>query len=573
MPASFRCGPFTVVPDAGRVVGPAGPVHLRPRAMDVLVALAGRGGEVVGKAELLDEVWGGAAVSEAVLTNAVAELRRAFGGRPGPRGLIETIPRRGYRLTAPVVSDDAAVDPSRSLAALPFEDLTPEAPNEPLLTAVVDALLGELARASRWRVVARQSTARFRGASRPLARIGRELRVGKLITGQAMRNGARLRLNVQLLDLPRERVLWSTSLVAMSGDPVELPVALARAVACEIARVLDLPIAPLRPDSSRLDARTSELFLRGQSRLRGPTVRDLERGLADLAEVVQRAPRLAAAHAGLARGCFYDASWRCDVGGELLARAEAAAARALDLDPDLVEAQVWWAMVRGPGRWQANDGLWELARIVRAHPHNGEARDALAHCLAMLGRSSEAVAEERRALADDPGSPVLRTALGFFLRVAGELEAARTELAGTLELHPDWTIARLELGRVELARGDVARASREIGRVEPEWGRFLSALAHDRAEEVERDLARWHRRPARSPFWLAERCLWAGRTALALDALERAYRERQLRVLYCGVDPTFAPLRGSARFEALLVRAGLRERRAASPGGITSRSR
>jgi DNA-binding winged helix-turn-helix (wHTH) protein len=92
--------------------------------MAVLVALAGRQGDLAGKRELLDEVWGGAEVSEAVLTNAVAELRRGIALLGCDRGLVETVPRRGYRVTAPVLSDDAVPLPL-CLAVLPFEDLPP----------------------------------------------------------------------------------------------------------------------------------------------------------------------------------------------------------------------------------------------------------------------------------------------------------------------------------------------------------------------------------------------------------------------------------------------------------------
>ncbi len=442
----FRCGAVTVLPAEGRLVGARGAEHLRPKAMAVLVALAEREGEVVGKGELLAEVWGEASVTEAVLTNAVTELRRALAAAGAKRQLVTTVPRRGYRLTAPVVFDEPHPDPARSLAVLPFEDFSAEQPAGPLLAAIEEALVGELARQPSLRVVPRRATARYLPGGATLARAGRELRVGRVVTGSAVRNGSRMRLNAQLVNVGADRVLWSTSLVVALGDPVDLPAQIARLLGQELARALDLPAPPARPAASPLDPRSSELFLRGQLRLRGSTVESLEQGFADLDEVARRLPELAAAHAGRARALFLLASWSADPGGGRLARAEAAAARALEIDADSTEAQVWWTMTRAFGHWRLDDALWPLARSVRDHPHNPEARDALAHCLAALGRTSEAIAEGRRALADDPLSPALRAGLGFFLRCAGNLDEAARVLEEALELHPDWTIARLELG-------------------------------------------------------------------------------------------------------------------------------
>jgi TolB-like protein len=525
--------------------------------MDVLVALAERGGDVVAKRELLDRVWADTSVSEAVLTNAVSELRRALGSLPAGQGLIATVPRRGYRLTAPAAFDSPQPDAERSIAALPIEDLSPEHPSGPLLAAIHDALVGELARVPGFRVLARAATARYRPGTAPLDRIGRELRATNLVVGSAVRNGTRLRLDAQLVDAAAGRVRWSTSLVVGLGDPVEASAALASTLAREIAKALEVPLAPAPLSAPPLDQRTAELFLRGQLRLRGSTVESVEEGLADLDEVTRRLPDLAAAHAGLARGHFLLASWGADPAARRLLRAEQEAERSLALDPDSTEGRIWWTMARAFGRLRADDALWPLARLVRDHPRNPEARDALAHCLAALGRLSEAIAEERLALADDPLSPALRTALGFFLRSAGDLEGAESELVDALELHPDWTIARLELGRVRWAKGERPAAAAEIGRVEPDWARFLAAVVAGRQAEIRRALRTWSAAATVAPYWLAERCVWAGDHAGAIAALERALASRQLRLIYAGIDPTFAPLRRSARFRRLLARAGI----------------
>lgn len=557
MSGQFRWGDLAAAPEEGRLVGPSGAIHLRPRTMEVLAALAGRAGEVVPKRSLLDEVWGEAAVSEAVLTNAIAELRRGFAAVGGTGEVVETVPKRGYRFAAAVDFDVPPPDAHRSLAVLPFDDLSPDRTRQSLVAALHEALIGELAGVSGYRVLPRAATARSAAPTRPLAALARTLRVERLLVGSLLGDGTRLRVNAQLVDPVADRVRWSTSLVVAYGDPLEAPATLARALAPEVTAMLSAVLPPSPAARPALDEATSARLLRGQFLLRGSTVERLQQGIADLEEVLRRQPDLVPALAGLARGKFLLASWCADPGGECLTRAEAAAARALALDRDSVEAHVWWTMTRAFARRRVDEAVEPLLAVTRAHPHDPEARDALAHCLAILGRIPEAIAEERRALVDDPLSPALRAALGFFLRAAGELAAAAGVLIEAVELHPEWTIARLELARVRWARGERVAAAREIGAVDAAWGELTGALARGRIGAARRLLEKSERDRTLAPYWLAERWLWLGDSEKALAALERALPEGQLRLAYAGCDPTFAPLAAEPRFRALLQRAGV----------------
>ena len=112
--AGFRLGPWRVDPCAGELRADGRVIRLRPKVMDLLVALAARPGEVCTKTELLDAVWPEVVVTEASLSVAVAELREALGDDPSHPTSIETIPRRGYRLIAPVLDGPRPVPESPS---------------------------------------------------------------------------------------------------------------------------------------------------------------------------------------------------------------------------------------------------------------------------------------------------------------------------------------------------------------------------------------------------------------------------------------------------------------------------
>lgn len=112
-----RSGPFriadrTVFPSRNRVLGPAGEAHLEPKAMDVLCALAGQGGEVMSREALINAVWAVRYGGDESLTRVVSILRKVLG-----QGIIETVSKRGYRLAAPVQAAPEAERPPQPAAS------------------------------------------------------------------------------------------------------------------------------------------------------------------------------------------------------------------------------------------------------------------------------------------------------------------------------------------------------------------------------------------------------------------------------------------------------------------------
>ncbi len=101
----FRVGPWLIRPGLNRIVNGPRSLHVTPKSMEVLVCLAKREGSVVSKDELFQEVWAGTYVTDDALTKCIGELRRAFDGTRREPSIIETIPKRGYRVAVPVIWD------------------------------------------------------------------------------------------------------------------------------------------------------------------------------------------------------------------------------------------------------------------------------------------------------------------------------------------------------------------------------------------------------------------------------------------------------------------------------------
>ena len=197
--SGFRLGDRTVRPMLGTVSGPAGSVRVEPKQMDLLVCLAERVGEVVPKALLLQLVWPETFVSEVGLKRNVCHLRRALGDRAEHPQWIQTIPKRGYRLLGPCQALRSRKDRG-SIAVLAFAQLGQDSAADPFGEAVAEEVRARLASRAGLRVASRTSSSAWGDESLDAREIARRLDVGWLLEGCVRREGARMRITVDLVD-------------------------------------------------------------------------------------------------------------------------------------------------------------------------------------------------------------------------------------------------------------------------------------------------------------------------------------------------------------------------------------
>lgn len=226
-------------------------VHLPPQVWRVLVLLAKRAGELVSREELRREVWGEATLVdfELGLNHCINRLRVALGDDPGSQRVIQTVPRRGYRLVAPVRRGAPAAPPV--LAVMPFENLSRLAADEVLADAFTETLTNELARSPALRVIPRQSVLHLRGTTLRLEEIARELGVHALVAGTTLRARGRLLVTAELLAASPERHLWSDRQEGYLGDPLALCRRITQSMAAAIERALGVEPDPAPGGESR----------------------------------------------------------------------------------------------------------------------------------------------------------------------------------------------------------------------------------------------------------------------------------------------------------------------------------
>lgn len=366
--------------------------------------------------------------------------------------------------------------PIRSLAVLPFQDLTGDSSRQSFAEGMHEALITELARYPELSVISRTSVLRYRTTTKSMSEIARELKVDGVVEGAILRDGGRIRMSAQLIHGPTDREVWAERYVRDLRDILVLQAELAAAIAREV-HVATNPVARLSRDrAGPADAPPRELYLR-ELYLRGRHA-ELSRSL-DGIETAREAYRRAIAAdstfalgwAGLAAVYGFLADYGYAPMQPALDSARTMAQRAVALDSTLPDTRAALAVTLGDAHDFAGAER-EFRRAIELGPSNARAHYWYSVLLVALGRGDEALRESERALELDPFSPrgglAMKRYATFLL--TGEYPHRKlpvTERRPILKLEPGepWARAReafelAEVGRCSEARSELARARR-----------------------------------------------------------------------------------------------------------------
>jgi len=346
----FRLGEHTVRVREGRLLGPGGEVRLEPRVMDVLACLAARAGEVVTRSELVDAVWPRAVGADESLTRCISSLRQALGDDRSKPRYLETVPKRGYRLVAevaplsgieahdaPPADEPAPQAPPRSIAVLPFANLSDDPRNEYFGDGLAEELLGALSKIDGLRVAARTSAFAFKDRNEDAREIADRLNVAVLLEGSVRRAGERVRVAVQLVNAADGYQLWSERY----DRELEDIFAIQEEIAHNIVRALEVTLSPREQRAMQFtgvrDVHAYEYYLRGRTYFHRFGARNLEFASQTFQHALDIDPEFARAWAGLA-DCESFAYMYYESSKARSERALDASRRAVELAPELAEA-------------------------------------------------------------------------------------------------------------------------------------------------------------------------------------------------------------------------------------------
>ncbi|MEM7352268.1 MAG: winged helix-turn-helix domain-containing protein, partial [Acidobacteriota bacterium] len=379
----FLLAEWSIQPAAGTASSGDETIRLEPKVMAVLVYLAGRAGEVVPKDDILDEVWRGTFVKEVVLARGISELRRLLGDDARDPRLIETIPKRGYRLIAEVEPLESAgplawPEPGRrswlglipalaavalatvvlvswlyaswakphpsSIVVLPFRNLSGDTESDYFSDGMTEDLIAALSKIRQLRVVSRTSAMTYKDSTENLRAIGRELGVASVVEGSVRRENNRVRITAQLIDVGTDTHLWVETYDRELAGIFDIQ----RSVADRIAAALEAELtAEERRELERSPTReftAHDRYLRGREHYLRYQPEANETAIGLYLRALDLDPRFALAQAALASAYALRVT-NYGLGSASLEPAESAAQAALALDPDLPEAHKALGMV------------------------------------------------------------------------------------------------------------------------------------------------------------------------------------------------------------------------------------
>ncbi|HET7695360.1 MAG TPA: winged helix-turn-helix domain-containing protein [Vicinamibacterales bacterium] len=605
------------------------PVRLERKPMEVLMLLLERRGQLVSREDIIDRLWGADVFVdvETGINTAIRKIRIALRDPAEAPRFVQTVPGKGYRFAAPVElvrepvqpgapvrpdpSPPAAVAaapaprrstlplvlglaavgllvaaaalitfwrqraapaaPAETLAVLPFVNISGDPARDYLADGLVEEIIASLGRIdpAHVMVIGRTSVMTYKGGTKSLAVIGKELGVDYLVEGSVRAEADQLRVTAKLIRVRDQVQIWSESYDRSAASALSLQ----RELSAAIAQQVRLRLSPERLDALARrqtgNAEAYDLYLRGRGFINQRTPATTAKALEYLQRATALDPTYALAWAGLAEA--YAASpINGDADPLLMAPlARQAAQRAMAADRDLAEAQFAAAYMNWMYDWNWPAAVDGFRRAAALDPGLALNQVSLGHVLSQMGRHEEAETQLKRTRDVDPLNPMvhaIRAQVAFQARhYSAAVEHARQAMTlddGFWIGHMEAGQAYAELGQPELAFERFAAAARlSGGNSKPlsNRGHLLARLG--RTAEAREMLAALTSAAATRyvpPYAVALIHAGLGERDAVFAWLERAYAVRDVHLIFLTADPKWDPYRADPRFTALVKRCGFR---------------
>jgi len=454
--------------------------------------------------------------------------------------------------------------PQKSIAVLPFDNLSRDPDNAFFAEGVQDEILTRLAKVADLKVIARTSTQKFKSAPENLPDIAKQLGVMNILEGSVQKVNDQVRVNVQLINAMTNAHLWAEIYDRKLSDIFAVQSDIAKTVADTLQAKLTGSEKQMMAAQSTSDTAAYELYHKGRSLWEKRSGDNIPKAIAFYEQAIARDPNYALAYAGLAQAYillpFYTGADRLDA----FSKAKDAALKALRLDPNLAEAHAALGKVLFFSEIDLTGAMREYKRAIELQPNDATAHHWLGNdTLAALGRFEEAIAQGKRAVELDPLSPVINTDFGTIFYYAHRYEESARQLRKTLEIDPTFFYAHFNLGIALQAKGDLSGAIAEYEKAkrlgDNIYVSMLCAQAKARAGDKDAalrmlsELDKISQQREVVGYVRALLYLSLNNKDEALRWLEQGFKERDgSNISWIKVDPLLDSLHGDPRFEALV---------------------
>jgi TolB-like protein/Tfp pilus assembly protein PilF len=505
--------------------------------------------------------WG-ALIGAGVLLIAAFVLGISFHSRNQIASGLDT--HIGSKLGESLKGKVATLPPEKSIAVLPFENLSRDPDNAYFADGIQDEILTRLAKIADLKVIARTSTERYKAAPPNLREVAEQLGVANILQGSVQKAADQVRVNVQLINATTQAHLWAESYDRKLTDIFAVESEIATTIADTLQAKLTGEEKQLIAAQPTSDLTAYELYLKGRVLWEKRGGENLRQAIAFYEQAIALDPNYALAYAGLAEAYVILPFYTATASLEALPKAKAAALKALQLDDKLAEAHSGFARVLSYD-FDIVGSISEFQRAIGLNPNYATAHQWYGRqALAAFGRFDEAIAEGKRAIELDPLSPVINTDLGHTLINAHRYDEAIAQVRKTLEIDPAFYYAHDTLGMALELKGDLAAAIAEYTKAQELTDNNLGSrvlLAAAKAQSGDKEAAvqmlaeleELSRNRNVRAFWRTLLYLSLGNRDEAIRWLEQSVAgHEEVDILFIKVDPMLDPLRSDPRFEALV---------------------
>ena len=466
-------------------------LSLPPKATDVLALLLEEHGNLVERDHLLNQVWPDAFVEDGNINNAISTLRKTL----GDNGMIETVPRRGYRFTREVskVAEEeieefvlekrtttqttitaaqplelaparrsyrlwaiaagavlvaimgaatflkpTAIGPKRvkTIAILPLRSVgAPDVGNE-FGAGITENLASRLGRLSELTVLSTRAAGRLVETELDPLVIGAKLGADAIVDGTYLNDGGRIRVTARLLNIADGRQVWNGNFDETETDVFKLQDALASQAARSLIDRLTEQEQQSLAKRATDDVEAYKLYLRGRHEWSKRTSEGFAKSIDAYRQAIDRDPSFSLAHAGLADTYALLADYNIESPAEAFPKAKAAASRALEIDPDLARPRTTLAYVLATFDWNYAEAERQYLAAIEAEPNYATAHQWYGELLCALHRYDEAEEQLGKAVMLDPLVPITLSEHAVLLYYKGELDASLAAFSDLKKEHP-----------------------------------------------------------------------------------------------------------------------------------------
>jgi adenylate cyclase len=500
-------------------------------------------------------------------------FRKQSGRRQTKRALVAGVLLLAVALSAIVLrrshrnaTGGATAVPEKSIAVLPFVDLSQAKDQEYFCDGISEEILDALAKVEGLRVVARTSSFSFKGKNADVSEIARKLNVGNVLEGSLRREGNRVRIAVQLVNARDGFHLWSDTF----ERELQGVFAIQDEITHAVVDALKIKLAVALPVHKKPNTEGYDLYLKGRYFLNRKNEADGRKAIDYFEQALAKDPNDAPAYAGLADSY---SSLVFPLGvvtpREAMPKAKEAALRALAIDDALGEAHASLAYITFFYDWDWAAAEKEFKRALELNPNNADTHHWYSHFLMGQGRIEESLIQSKRALELSPFDIVFNIHLGWHYLYARQYDQALDQIEKTIEMDKNFAQSYPWLGLILEQQGrypEAIAAFQQAIRLFSGGSSVTEAeLAHcyavsgdrEKAQKIIAELQQLARTRYVSSFQMAAIYAGLGETDQAFAWLGKAYEERSDGLVNLNADQRFDNLRSDPRFTDLARRVGL----------------